>query len=249
MRPNDYRTTLVQQLKQVSTVEKAASARRYFPSGINCLGANAGDIKLIITHFYQSNPQCTPELALAITETLLLNAQYNEEKLLAFGLINKFVRKHYDDELFHRFEYWLENYANNWAQVDDLCIKTIYQFLMARPHLIEKTERWAYSNCSWCRRASNVVWVKFIKRNIRGDIYSLDTRLVFKNCDLLLHDNDEFVQKSIGWLLKVTSVHHESAVIDYLQVNITHMTRSTVRYAIEKMNADTRHQILSLTKK
>lgn len=249
MRSNDDTAALVQQLKQVSTVEKAASARRYFPSGINCLGVNAGDITLIITNFYRENPQCTPELALSITESLLLNAQYNEEKLLAFGLINKFVRKYYDDNLFERFEYWLENYANNWAQVDDLCIKTIYQFLMARPHLIEKTQRWSHSDCSWCRRASNVVWVKFIRRRIGHSIYHLNTKLIFENCDLLLRDKDEFVQKSIGWLLKVTSVHHESAVIDYIQVNITRMSRSTVRYAIEKMDADTRRQILSLTKK
>jgi 3-methyladenine DNA glycosylase AlkD len=77
----------------------------------------------------------------------------------------------------------------------------------------------------------------------------LNTKLIFDNCDLLVRDKDEFVQKSIGWLLKVTSVHHESAVINYIQVNMNHMNRSTVRYAIEKMGADTRREILLLTKK
>jgi len=94
-----------------------------------------------------------------------------------------------------------------------------------------------------------VVWVKFIKRKIGKSIYTLDSQLVFKNCDLLLGDKDKFVQKSIGWLLKVTSVYHESEVISYLKKNVNQMPRSTFRYAIEKMNADTRKELLLMIRK
>lgn len=117
---------------------------------------------------------------------------------------------------------------------------------MARPYLIEKTQHWAFSEVSWCRRASNVVWVKFIKRKMGKSIYHLDTELVFKNCDLLISDEDEFVQKSVGWLLKVTSLHYEESVIKYIESNIEKMTRPTIRYAIEKMATDTRKKLLSL---
>jgi 3-methyladenine DNA glycosylase AlkD len=76
--------------------------------------------------------------------------------------------------------------------------------------------------------------------------YFLDKKLVFKNCDLLLEDDDEFVQKSIGWLLKVTSVEHEDDVIAYIKKNHSRLTRPTLRYATEKMNADTRKRLLAL---
>ena len=241
---------LREELRQRSSDEKAESSRRYFPDGINCIGANAADIKSIISSFHSDshseNGQLTAVEVLAIAEHLLLTAQCHEENLIAFGLLNKLVKKNYDDDLLLRFEYWLEHYANNWAQVDDLCIKTIYQFLLSRPHLIEKTQHWATSEVSWCRRASNVVWVKFIKRGMGKSTYCLDKQLVFKNCDLLIDDKDEFVQKSIGWLLKVTSQHHENDVIEYIENNATKMTRPTMRYAIEKMDAATRQRLLSL---
>jgi len=240
-----YRSEIITGLHHISTEEKAAASRRYFPLGINCIGANATDIKLIVSNFHQNNAELSAEEVLSITEYLLKRANYNEETLIAFSLINKFVKKHYQDDLLNRFEYWLEHYANNWALVDDLCIKTIYQFLMARPYLIESTQHWANSQVSWCRRASNVVWVKFIKRKMGTYVYCLDKKLVFKNTDLLLQDDDDFVQKSVGWLLKVTAVEHEKDVISYLKSNHHKMSRATIRYAIEKMNTETRKELLT----
>ena len=240
-----YLKRIKNDLVNISTTAKAEASRRYFPNGINCIGATAADIKLIIGDFQSEYAELTAIEMLSITEYILRNAEYNEEILVAFGLINKFVKNHYDDDLLLRFEFWLENYATNWSIVDDLCIKTIFQFFMARPHLIAKTQHWAYSEVSWCRRASNVVWVKFIKRKMGKSTYYLDTKLVFKNCDLLLNDDDEFVQKSVGWLLKVTSLHYEASVIKYIQNNFEKMTRPTIRYAIEKMDAGTRKKLLS----
>ncbi|NRB41468.1 MAG: DNA alkylation repair protein [Pseudomonadales bacterium] len=241
-----YYKKIKKDLKNASTVEKAESSRRYFPDGINCIGATASDIKTIIGNFQSQHAELTAIETLCLTEYILEHAEFSEEKMVAFGLIHKYCKNNYDDDLLLRFEFWLENYADNWALVDDLCIKTIYQFLMARPHLIEKTQHWAYSQVSWCRRASNVVWVKFIKRKIGKSVYYLDKELVFKNCNLLLADEDKFVQKSVGWLLKVTASQYEDEVIEYIQNNVENMERSTIRYAIEKMDVSTRKSLLSI---
>jgi len=153
---NKYKTyadRLRRELKTVSTDEKAEASRRYFPNGVNCIGASALDIKSIASDFVSNYSELKANDVLLITEYVLQSSQCHEENLAAFEIINKFVKNNYEDNLLVRFEYWLEHYANNWSQVDDLCIKTIYQFLMARPHLIEKTQHWAYSEVSWCRRA------------------------------------------------------------------------------------------------
>jgi len=231
-------------LVNISTAEKAASSRRYFPAGIDCLGATAPDIKLIISNFQSEHSEINAPAMLDIADTLLSKAQFNEEKLVAFGLINKFVKNNYDDDLLLRFEYWLENYANNWSLVDDLCIKTIYLFLMSRPHLIENMQHWAQSEVSWCRRASCVVWVKFVKRKIGKSTYYLNKSLIFKHCRLLLNDDDEFVQKSVGWLLKSASLQHPQEVVDFIKRNGSTMNRSTIRYAIEKLDKETRTSLL-----
>lgn len=96
-----------------------------------------------------------------------------------------------------------------------------------------------------CRRASCVVWVKFVKRKIGKRIYYLDTNLIFEQCSLLINDENEFVQKSVGWLLKVTSAEHFDDVVSYLKRNRQQMRRSTVRYAIEKLDKAIRTDILS----
>ena len=232
-------------LNDLSSEKKAISARRYFPQGINCMGVTASDITSTITSFKIENPDLSAQDMLLVSEAVLKNAQYSEEVLVAFSLILNLVKKHYDDDLLIRFKYWLEHYASNWSHVDDLCIKTIYRFLMARPHLIENTQVWSHSQVSWCRRASNVVWVKFIKRPMGKSVYCLDTRLVFENCDLLMLDKDEFVQKSVGWLLKVTAQHHEEDVLEYLKENLHQMQRATLRYALEKVDIGKRKQLLS----
>ncbi len=244
---NTYLLEIKSNLKTISTPEKAEASRRYFPHGIHCIGANAADIKFVISEFQASNPNLNATQMLAVTEYLLQNAEYSEETMVAFGLINKFVKQHYDESLLLRFEFWLENYATNWSLVDDLCIKTIYNFFMARPELITSTQHWTYSNAAWCRRASNVVWVKFVKRKMGKATYCLEKELIFKNCTILMSDEDEFVQKSIGWLLKVTSQHHEKDVIAYIEQNYNRMPRSTIRYAIEKMDAPTRKKLLTIT--
>ncbi|EAQ64053.1 hypothetical protein MED121_20826 [Marinomonas sp. MED121] len=241
-----YIKHLQAELRQVSTPEKAASSARYFPEGFECLGTNATDIKQILKAFQTEYADLNAEQTLALTEAFLKEAKYNEEFLLAFALINKFVKRHYDDALLARFEYWLEHYADNWSLVDDLCLKAIFNFLMARPHLIESMQHWALSQSPWCRRAACVVWVKFIKRKIGKEIYYLNTALVFKQCDLLLGDENKFVQKGVGWLLKVTAIEHQAEVILFIEENINRFSRPTLGYAIEKMDGETRKTMLSL---
>ncbi len=238
---------LKKSLKLISTAEKAEASRRFFPHGINCIGANASDIKFVIKEFQSQYSELSAEETLSLSEDFLKQAKYSEEKLLAFGLLNKFVKNNFDETLLERFKYWLEQYADNWALVDDLCIKTIYRYFLSRPDLIVHTQSWVHSNISWCRRASSVVWVKFIKRKIGKRVYFLDKKLIFKHCDFLLNDEDEFVQKGLGWLLKVTSEVHMEEVIAYIENNYSGMKRHTLRYAIEKLDKKTRQRLLKLS--
>jgi 3-methyladenine DNA glycosylase AlkD len=234
---NKFTSELKQSLLSTSTPEKAQKMQRFFPTYIHCAGAMAGDIATVIKHFHAQNSDLSPQQVLLISETLLKDAQYSEEVLLAFGLLNKLVKKHFDDDLLNRFTYWLEHYTSNWAHVDDLCLKTVYNFLLSRTYLIEDIQQWNQSNIAWCRRASNVSWVKFINRPIGKKTYRLNLALVFENCDKLMSDSDVYVQKSIGWLLKAASIHHQSEVIAYLQANAHRMEKSTLYYACEKLSS------------
>ena len=157
--------SIKEKLAQCGSEAKAKKIQRYFsePESIITQGAMAADLRRVITEFHQENAEFSPDQVLQISEALLKKAFYSEEVLVAFGILNKLVKRSFDDDLLSRFEYWLEHYASNWGHVDDLCIKTIYQFFLSRTHLIETIQPWSKSKVPWCRRASNVAWVKFIK--------------------------------------------------------------------------------------
>ena len=244
-----YHCDLLVRLNAVSSAENATAMARFFNHDVKFIGVKAPAIKQVVREFQVEQAQLDANEYLALTEHILEHAKYTEEVLLAFGLINKFVKRHYEDDLLQRFEYWLEHYVSNWSHVDDLCIKTIYLFMLSRPHLIESTQVWSRSTNPWCRRAANVVWVKFIKRKMGKSTFMLPKPLIFENCDRLLKDEDPFVQKSVGWLLKVAAVEHEEDVIRYLKANINSMQRGTLRYAIEKLDPCIRMQLLSYTAK
>ncbi len=221
----------------------------FFPCEQVSLGVEASDLKLVADGFYVNfsaeEIKNIGHNIVNLSEQMLEKSVYAEQVLLAFALLTKVMKFEFDECLLGKFKYWLERYASNWSHVDDLCIKAIYQYLLKRPHLIAQTQSWSQSNNRWCRRASCVVWVKFIKRKIGKTEYKLDTSLIFELCDSLLRDEDDYVQKGVGWLLKVTAIEHPQEVIFYLKVNHKNMPRSTIRYALEKYNKEQRQNILA----
>ncbi|MFT7561564.1 MAG: 3-methyladenine DNA glycosylase AlkD [Flavobacteriales bacterium] len=239
-----FRASILTAMLNRTCSDKVRRCERYFPHGIVCLGITAAEIQTIIAEIHASKPILEPKELLILSEYLLANNEYHEEVLIAYGLIAKCVKRHFDERLLERFHYWMEHYASNWAQVDDLCIKTAYQFLLSRPHLIETTLDWSLSASPWCRRASCVIWVKFIQRKMGKDLYRLDPELIFCLAERLVLDKDEFVLKGLGWLLKVTAVHHEVRVLGFLKEHIDVLPRSTIRYALEKVSTDSRAGIM-----
>ena len=138
-----------------------------------------------------------------------------------------------DGRLLKRLQVWLERYVSNWAQCDDLCTKPLYVYLQRRPQLLERIHDWGTLPGPWCRRASNVALIKFVGRSP-----DVDQALVFANCERLLGDADPYVQKGVGWMLKVLSQYELQAVHDFLHRHLARIKRSTLRYAIEKMPRD-----------
>jgi ribosomal protein S7 len=75
-----------------------------------------------------------------------------------------------------------------------------------------------------------------VRRTIRGERYELPLKVI----------PEIYVQKSVGWLLKVASRIHPDEVITYLEANITEVKRETLRTAIEKLDPQARRSIMAL---
>ena len=166
----------------------------------------------------------------------LLNTRGSGYKDIVFDWAFR-IRKRYKKEDFKIFENWLKKYVDTWGSCDDLCTHALGEFIYQFPEFISKIKGWAESKNKWLRRASAVGLIYSIRRK-RG------LTDVFEIADLLLKDKEDLVQKGYGWMLKETSNKYPEEVFAYVMKNKKEMSRTALRYAIEKMPAKLRQRAL-----
>ncbi|MFI2719153.1 DNA alkylation repair protein [Streptomyces collinus] len=224
----------------------AVRMQRYFPHEIRALGVGNAAVVQIATDWFRDRRDTPAATRLLLAEELLAHAEYHEEVLLGFAVLHKVARTGLGEELPDRCLHWLETYVSNWAQCDDMCLKLLYPFFLGHLELIPRTRSWTESASPWARRAANVAVVKFVRRKVGRTVFELPLSHVLDNCVRLMHDDDTYVQKGSGWLLKVTAEVHPDEVAEFLRTWHTEMPRDTFRYAVEKMDPRLRRSLMAL---
>ena len=140
-------------------------------------------------------------------------------------------------EDWERFDRWIDS-LRNWAETDGLCIHLLAPILKGETGLIQDLRGWTRSPSRWRRRAAAVALAPLARR---GD----HLEAAFDLCDRLAEDRDDMVEKAIGWLLKEASRTQPRPVVDFLLVNLPRLSRTTVRYACEKLPPGLRAQVMS----
>ncbi|MER7874440.1 DNA alkylation repair protein [Streptomyces solisilvae] len=237
---------LLGSLAAKSDADFAAKTQRYFPQRIRALGVSNASVVDIANDYFRTRRDIPVATRLALAEEVLSRGSHHEEVLLGFALLHKVARVGLDGEFLDRCEHWLGSYVSNWAQCDDLCLKLLYPFFRGHLDLIPRTRHWVESPSPWARRAANVSVVKFVRRKVGRSVFELPLSHVFDNCTRLMHDEDVYVRKGCGWLLKVTGEVHPDEVAAFLREWRTEMSRDTFRYALEKLDQETRTSLMAL---
>ncbi len=174
---------------------------------------------------------------LSICEALLADGT-DYSRFFAFDWAEKSVRACSVDE-FRRFERWLKTRVDNWALCDHLCCGVIGELVAANHSLVTKTRTWAKLKSRWLRRASAVALIPGFRE-------SIDIREGLVTADLLLADNDDMVRKGCGWMLKEATRRFPDEVFAYVVKNRDKMSRTTLRYAIEKLPAGMKKKAMEM---
>jgi 3-methyladenine DNA glycosylase AlkD len=161
---------------------------------------------------------------------------YHEEAVVAC-IWAESLHKRYEPADFLHFAHWVNNYVTNWAACDTLCNHTIGTFIMMYPHYIAELKKWATSANLWVKRASAVTLIIPARKGLFLDD-------IFQIALILLHDNNDLVQKGYGWMLKAASEAHQKEVFDFVVRHKATMPRTALRYAIEKMPPDMRTEAM-----
>jgi len=184
--------------------------------------------------------QCNYEDALKVFKTLV-SSNVLEQKFAGVFFLNRF-KKDFNQEIIDIFERQIAKYCDTWAFCDSTCIRIIGPFLGKKHNnlLAEKTiETWSNSENLWIRRSSMVILIKIIMIN-RDFRMNYVSALVEK----MLHHQEDYINKGIGWLLKTCSNYKPDVIYEYLMHNKTRFPRLILRYASEKLSKERRKSIL-----
>lgn len=158
-----------------------------------------------------------------------------EEKVFAVFLLERLTDELGDAE-FKLFESWLDR-ISSWADHDALLHDVIAPMIVATPARKANVLRWAKSKKRWHRRAACVALIRGTRlRRFFPDIKRLSNSL--------LADEDDMVQKGLGWLLRETAKADAERTIPYLMSIRARAPRLVLRTACETLPPATRKEIL-----
>ncbi len=228
---------LKRRLREAANPEFRRSQQRFFKEPVRTLGLRTAELRRLASQAAREYRGASLEIdeLLEIADALWESGVV-EERALAVLILSKFHRR-LERRHWQHFDGWVDS-LNNWAETDCLCCDLLAHLLEAEPQLVGRLTAWTRSRNRWRRRAAAVGLVRHARRGDHHDA-------AFAICDRLAEDRDDMVEKAIGWLLKEASRTQPQTVADYLLHNIHRLSRTTVRYACEKLPAKLRDRVMS----
>jgi 3-methyladenine DNA glycosylase AlkD len=166
----------------------------------------------------------------------LFSGSVLEEKVAAVFLLEK-LDGEFGNREFKRFDSWLDR-ISSWADHDALVHSLIAPMVAAKPARTRVVVRWAKSANRWRRRAACVALI----RGTRAKMFFPE---ITKLSHSLLADEDDMVQKGLGWLLRETAKFDAKRTVPHLMKIRGHAPRLVLRTACETLPPAVRKRILA----
>jgi len=213
-------------LQEASNEKTRLQSEYFFKEKISAYGVKSGIVKQIGKELFAGIKDAAKPEVFALCDELWRSGML-EESFVACDWAYR-LKKKYDPTDFVIFEKWIKNDINNWASCDTFCNHTVGDFVMMYPEFLSKLKDFACSSNRWVKRAAAVSLIVPARKG-------LFLKQIFEIADLLLTDSDDLVQKGYGWMLKAASQAHPQQVFDYVCSKKSVMSRTALRYSIEKM--------------
>ena len=158
-----------------------------------------------------------------------------EEKVFAVlmlqGIVGEFGRPQ-----FKLFESWLDR-ISSWADHDGLVHYLLGPMIAADAALLARPLRWAKARDRWHRRAAAVSLIHRTRQHKNFDHIQRVT-------EMLLADDDDMVQKGLGWLLREAAKFNREQTVEYLMTIRQRAPRLVLRTACETLPPAMKERVL-----
>lgn len=225
--------SLRRDLKKQSNKNKAESLARYFKTGKGEYGQGDIFLGLTVPQVRQISEKYS-KLSYPEIEDLL-KSQVHEERLLALMvLVDRFQKQEMEQRRIYDFYLRHAKLVNNWDLVDLSSDKIVGGYLIDKPRDI--LYKLASSKNIWERRIAILACFSFIRNNDYVDALKL--------AELLIKDEQDLIQKAVGWMLREVGKKDEKSLKNFLEQFSKEMSRTSLRYAIEKFPQSIREKYL-----
>jgi 3-methyladenine DNA glycosylase AlkD len=222
-------------LKDGGSTAHAEGVQWFFKEEVKSRGWYTAELRKVAVRFRRTILREQGMEFLLDVADKLFSGEVLEEKNLAVMLLENQTR-HFGDKEFRRFESWLSR-ITSWADHDGLVHYLIAPMVAAEPARTKAVFRWAKSRNCWHRRAACVALIQGTRQTM---FFPQITRL----SNFLLEDQDDMVQKGLGWLLRETAKAEAKRTVPYLMGIRNRAPRLVLRTACETLPAATRKKIL-----
>lgn len=134
------------------------------------------------------------------------------------------------------YNFYIKNITqvNNWDLVDVTAPHIIGNYLYDKEKSI--LYKFANSNNLWLKRIAIVSTFYFLKQGSYADTLNI--------AKILLNDSHDLIHKAVGWGIRNVGNEDLTVMLDFLNKYYKQMQRTTLRYAIEKLDEPLRQKYL-----
>lgn len=223
-------------LKDGGSAPHAEGVQHFFKEVVKSRGWRTAELRKVAVRFRRTIVKEAGIPFLLQVADKLFSGRVLEEKEFAVFLLEKMTDKLGEKE-FKLFESWLSR-LSSWADHDGLVHYLIAPMIAAKPTRARDVFRWARSRDRWHRRAACVALIQGTRRKMFfPEIVQLS--------NLLLKDEDDMVQKGLGWLLRETAKADPKRTVPHLMKIRSKSPRLVLRTACETLPPATRKRVLA----
>lgn len=224
-------------LKDGGSAPHSEDAQRFFKEEVQSRGWYTAELRKFAIRFRRSIARERGMDFLVQIADKLFSGRILEEKVMAVFLLEK-QTKNFGDREFQLFASWLDR-VTGWADHDALAHYLLAPMVAASPARCRQVFQWAKSRNRWRRRAACVALIRGAReRRFFEQIVRLSNQLLHN------HDEDDMVQKGLGWLLRETAKADPKRTVPYLMKIRKNAPRLVLRTACETLPGATRQRVL-----
>lgn len=215
---------LIEELKKNRVEQPSWVAERYIGTRLESFGVRKPTIHSLASKYAASHRDSELEDIHQVVDELW-HADIFEARSLAASILKKF-RGRLDRSSFDLISKWYDD-VDNWANCDDISVFVLSEFMFRDDDITSRVSSWVQSPNFWRRRGAVT---STIPANREG---RSDPRLVIDMVHSLLEDDEYFVRKSLGWVLRELGKSEPKAVASFLRKNARKLDTDQLRKAVK----------------